>query len=127
MRRVGRGLWLTAAVVAATACKSSPPAEPTPASPPPAAPVAPGPPIPRPAPPPPAAAVPPQKPLEAAPSERPYREILDLKNSGATDEALLERVLAGKRRYDLTTEEALELRKAGVSEEVVEAMLRSGR
>jgi hypothetical protein len=49
-----------------------------------------------------------------------------LKKSGASDDALLRKVLEGKKRYDLTTAEVLELRQAGVSDRVVEAMLRSG-
>jgi hypothetical protein len=73
-----------------------------------------------------AAAVPTQVPGNGAAS-RAYREILDLKKSGASDEALLQKVAASGRRYDLTTDEILELRGAGVSEAVIEAMLRSGR
>jgi hypothetical protein len=73
-----------------------------------------------------AASVPAQPAPPAGSSERPYREILDLKKSGASDDVLLQKVLDGKKRYDLTTEEVLELRRAGVPERVVEAMIRSG-
>lgn len=90
-------------------------------------------PAPRPAPspvptelPPPAAYVPGQAAPEPA-RERPYRKILRLAQNGASTEALLEAVRTGDVRYDLTTPEILELRRAGVAEEVVEAMIRSGQ
>ncbi|MGH9366731.1 MAG: hypothetical protein ACRD3M_03545 [Thermoanaerobaculia bacterium] len=110
----------------ALSCRSAPQApEPRPAPAPPAAetpaatqPAAPAPP--------PAAAIPP-RPMPAASAGHPYLEVLELARSGASQEALLEKVRAGNVRYDLTTAEVLELRRAGVSEAVVEAMLRSGR
>ncbi|HEY7113136.1 MAG TPA: hypothetical protein VIA45_09420 [Thermoanaerobaculia bacterium] len=78
--------------------------------------------------PPPAAYVPGQPASESA-GERPYEKILRLAQGGASTEALLAAVRAdaGSVRYDLTTPEILELRRAGVAEEVVEAMLRSGQ
>ena len=78
--------------------------------------------------PPPAAYVPGQ-PAPESPGERPYKKILRLAQGGASTETLLAAVRAdsGSVRYDLTTPEILELRRAGVAEEVVEAMLRSGR
>ena len=108
----------------AAACRSTAsPGTTAPAAAPPAAP-----PTPKatPGPPPPAAAVPPP-PGMPDPATRPYREILNLKKAGASDQALLDRVRSGTRRYDLTTSEIRELRDAGVPENVVEAMLRSGR
>ena len=111
----------------AAACRSAAAPRATPAAPAAAEPPA-VPPTPKatPGPLPPAAAVPPPpgRPDLAA---RPYREILDLKKAGASDQALLDRVRSGNRRYDLTTSEIRELRDAGVPENVVEAMLRSGR
>ena len=76
--------------------------------------------------PPPAAYVPGQA-APASAGERPYKKILRLAQNGASTEALLEAVRSAGARYDLTTPEILELRRAGVAEEVVEAMLRSGQ
>ena len=75
---------------------------------------------------PPAARVPGQPAPGEAGEERPYRKILRLAQGGASTETLLSTVRADGVRYDLTTPEILELRRAGVAEEVVEAMLRSG-
>jgi len=75
---------------------------------------------------PPAARVPDQ-PGSGEAGERPYRKILRLAQDGATTEALLAAVRRDGVSYGLTTPEILELRQAGVAEEVVEAMLRSGR
>ena len=77
--------------------------------------------------PPPAAAVPEQPPSSAANrAGRQYLKILGLKQAGASDQALLEQVRADGVNYQLTTDEIRELRGAGVSQEVLEAMLRSG-
>jgi hypothetical protein len=77
---------------------------------------------------PPAASVPEQPtPSPAVDASRPYRKILDLKRSGATDEDLLRQIRADNVNYQLTTPEILELRDAGVSQAVLEEMLRSGR
>src|SRR5262249_15622777 len=78
--------------------------------------------------PPPAASVPEQPtPPPASQADRPYRKILDLKRSGATDEELLRQIRSDNVNYQLTTAEILELRDAGVSPAVLEGMLRSGR
>jgi len=82
--------------------------------------------LPTPEPPPPAAAVPAQPALVSS-SPRPYLAILKLQQSGASQQELLQKVRSENVRFDLTTAEILELRQAGVSEEVVGAMLRSGR
>jgi hypothetical protein len=76
---------------------------------------------------PPAARVPDQ-PAAGVAGERPYKKILRLAQGGASTDELLAAVRAdaGSVSYDLTTPEILELRQAGVAEEVVEAMLRSG-
>jgi len=122
-----KSAWLAAAVGMIMGCRSAQPAAPAPGATPPARQATPPAPPATPAPSPLAASVPAQPPpLAASPAERPYREILDLKKSGASDDDLLRKVLSSKKRYDLTTEEVLELRKVGVPERVVEAMLRSG-
>jgi hypothetical protein len=78
--------------------------------------------------PPPAAAVPDQPtPSPETRAGRPYRKILELKRSGATDQELLVRIRAENINYQLTSSEILELRGAGVSQEVLEEMLRSGQ
>jgi len=61
------------------------------------------------------------------PVEKPYRAIVAAKEAGATDDELLARVEREKIVYSLSTPEIQQLRAAGVSEKVVEAMLRSGR
>jgi hypothetical protein len=61
------------------------------------------------------------------PAARPYASILAAKRSGATDAELLARVEREGTVYSLTTAEIQELRSAGVSASVVEALLRSGR
>lgn len=78
--------------------------------------------------PPPAAAVP-EQPTPSAESraQRPYRKILDLKKAGASEEELLRQVQSENVNYQLTSSEIRELRDAGVSQVVLEAMLRSGR
>jgi hypothetical protein len=58
---------------------------------------------------------------------KPYEEILRLKQAGESDEALLARVREGNTVYSLTTADIQRLQNAGVSLEVIEAMLRSGR
>ena len=61
------------------------------------------------------------------PVEKPYRAIVAAKEAGATNDELLARVGREKVVYSLSTPEIQQLRAAGVSEKVVEAMLRSGR
>ena len=75
-----------------------------------------------------AAAVPEQpSPSAESQAQRPYRRILELKKSGASDEELLRQVQSENVNYQLTSSEIRELRDAGVSQVVLEAMLRSGR
>lgn len=61
------------------------------------------------------------------PSSKPYASILAAKQAGAMDADLLARVEREGTVYSLTTAEIQELRSAGVSSSVIEAMLRSGR
>ena len=76
----------------------------------------------------PLAAVPEQpSPSAESQAQRPYRRILELKKSGASDEELLRQVQSENVNYQLTSSEIRELRDAGVSQVVLEAMLRSGR
>jgi hypothetical protein len=85
-------------------------------------------PTPEPPPRPPAASVPDQPFLgQPASVDRPYVEILRLRESGQSNEALLEKVRAGNVFYSLSIFEIQKLRAAGVSETVIEAMLASGR
>jgi len=95
---------------------------PPPPAPPPAAPAAaPTPPL--------AAAVPDQPPAPAPPvsATRPHGDILRLKQAGFSDEFLLNKIRTENVSFELTTPDILELRAAGLSEQVLEAMLRSGR
>ena len=62
-----------------------------------------------------------------APAGRPYASILDAKRDGASDAELVARVEREGTVYSLTTAQIQELRSAGVSSSVIEAMLRSGR
>jgi hypothetical protein len=61
------------------------------------------------------------------PSAHPYQEILHAKERGASDAELLARIEREGTVYSLTTAEIQELRSAGVSGGVIEAMMRSGR
>ncbi len=61
------------------------------------------------------------------PFAKPYEEIVRLKESGATDAQLLAKVEHERVPYALTTPQIQELRAAGVSQAVIEAMLRSAR
>jgi hypothetical protein len=106
-----------------------PPAPPNPAPPP----VTPPPPPPTAPPsdiaaasPPPAAAVPTQPPSYSA-APRPYADVIRLKQSGLSDEFLLNKIHTDNTSYHLTTSDILELRGAGLSEAVIEAMMRSGQ
>jgi hypothetical protein len=70
----------------------------------------------------------PDQPYVGTPAARePYAAILRMKEAGASDEKLLEAVRAGKKRYALSTFDIQRLRASGVSPEVIEAMLQSGR
>ena len=63
----------------------------------------------------------------SAPPARPYRSILKLKQEGLSDEFILKKVRTDNVNYHLTTAEILELRAAGISEPILQAMLRSGQ
>lgn len=58
---------------------------------------------------------------------RPYQDILKLKQAGLTDEFILNKVRTDNIPYQLTTSEIVELRNAGISENVLQAMMRSGQ
>ncbi len=77
--------------------------------------------------PPPAASVPDQPRVESTASVRPHRDVLKLKQAGLSDEFILNKIRTENVNYQLTTKEILELRSSGLSETVLEAMLRSGR
>ncbi|MET0620986.1 MAG: hypothetical protein ABW056_11950 [Thermoanaerobaculia bacterium] len=59
--------------------------------------------------------------------QKAYAEILRLKQEGASDEKLLEKIRAEKKVYSLSLDDMQKLRAAGVSSAVIEAMLQSGR
>ena len=76
------------------------------------------------------AAIVPDQPYTGPPppaSERPYFAILAAKEKGASNAELLAKVEGEHKPYSLTTPEIQKLRAAGVSEDVIEAMLRAGR
>ena len=139
-------LWtvLLAASLAGAACSSTtgrggaPPGQPSPGSggvPPSGAP-APAPPQPavtpvKPAPTAPPSAAPVESSLAPPPApvaaSRPYQDIIKLKQAGLTDEFILNKVRTDNVPYQLTTSEIVELRSAGISENVLQAMMRSGQ
>jgi hypothetical protein len=127
-------LWtvLLGASLTLAACKSAG-APPAPGQPSPGAGVPPAAPNPAPAPPQPVITpvtpvpmAPPSAAMAPAPS-RPYQDILKLKQAGLTDEFLLNKVRTENVPYQLTTPEIVELRTAGISENVLQAMMRSGQ
>jgi hypothetical protein len=61
------------------------------------------------------------------PVPRPYVDVLRLKQAGMSDEFLLNKVRTESVRYDLTTDEIVQLRNAGVNETTIEAMRVSGQ
>ena len=61
------------------------------------------------------------------PTEKAYLEILHLKEGGASDAKLLDKIRSEKKLYSLTLGDIQKLKDAGVSQQVVEAMLQSGR
>lgn len=71
----------------------------------------------------------PDQPYFGTPSagEKPHAAILKLKQSGASDEKLLETIRAGNKNYALSIQDIQDLRAAGMSPGVIEAMLQSGR
>jgi hypothetical protein len=62
-----------------------------------------------------------------APAVKSYAEILRLKEAGRSDEFLIAKIRADNVNYHLTTSDVQSLRAAGVSQPVLEAMLRSGQ
>ena len=58
---------------------------------------------------------------------RPHETILKAKESGVSNKELLAKVRREKGVYSLTTYDIQKLRAAGVSSDVIEAMMRSGR
>ena len=62
-----------------------------------------------------------------AAGEKSYAGILRMKQAGATEEEMLDRIAAEKKSYSLTTNDLRTLKDAGVSTRVIEAMMRSGR
>jgi hypothetical protein len=74
----------------------------------------------------PAAVVPPQAESSAA-GPRPWEDILRLKQSGLSDEFILNKIRTDDVAYHLTTADILQLRSAGISETILAAMLRSGQ
>lgn len=60
-------------------------------------------------------------------SSRPYSAIVRARQAGTSNADLLAKVEREKVSYTLTTPEIQDLRAAGVSEAVIEAMLRAGR
>lgn len=75
------------------------------------------------------AAVVPDQPYTGPPpaDEKPYAEIMRLRESGQSNEELLKKIQTENMRYSLTTAEIQKLRASGVSTGVIEAMLASGR
>ena len=71
----------------------------------------------------------PEQPYTGPPpaGERPYAAIMAAKEKGASDADLFAKIEREKTVYSLTTPEIQKLRAAGVSQAVIEAMLRSGR
>lgn len=61
------------------------------------------------------------------PLPRPYVDVLRLKQAGMSDQFLLNKVRTENVRYDLTTDEIVQLRNAGLPETVIEAMRASGQ
>lgn len=148
-----RGLWivLLGASLTILSCASQRPAPPAPGQP---SPGGAAPPAPNPNPAPPAPAVTPAPTPSAAPQAaapamapasattsapgapqpavaialpRPYQDVLKLKQAGLSDEFLLNKIRTDNVPYGLTTSEIVELRTAGISETVLEAMMRSGQ
>jgi hypothetical protein len=65
--------------------------------------------------------------VASAPPARPHSDVLKLKQAGLSDEFILNKVRSDNVNYQLTTAEILDLRAAGLSEAILEAMLRSGQ
>ena len=128
------GMSLTLAACSSTTGRGgAPPGQPSPGSGgvPPAAPSAPAPPQPVVTPVTPVPTAPPSAPALETPApaaaSRPYQDIIKLKQAGLTDEFILNKVRTDNIPYQLTTSEIVELRGAGISETVLQAMMRSGQ
>lgn len=128
-----RRLWtvLLGASLTLAACKSTGGAPAAPGQPSPGAGVPPAAPNPAPAPTAPQSMAMPESSAAPAavpaPPSRPYQDILKLKQAGLTDEFILNKVRTENVPYQLTTSEIVELRTAGISENVLQAMMRSGQ
>jgi len=72
-------------------------------------------------------AVPASNPVPPAAPARPHQDILKLKQAGLSDEFILNKIRTDNVPYSLTTSEIVELRTAGLSETVIQAMMRSGQ
>jgi hypothetical protein len=64
---------------------------------------------------------------EPAPVSNAYEEILRLKQANMSDQFILAKIRTDNVNYHLTTDQILSLRRAGLSEEVLEAMIKSGQ
>ena len=71
----------------------------------------------------------PDQPFVGTPAagEKPYAGILRMKEAGATEDQMLERIAKEKKSYSLSTTDLRTLRDAGISPRVIEAMMRTGR
>lgn len=69
----------------------------------------------------------PPAPAPATGGARPHQDLVKLKQAGASDDVLLNKVRTDGINYLLTTADVMELRAAGFSETILEAMLRSGQ
>jgi hypothetical protein len=67
------------------------------------------------------------QPAVAIAPPRPYQDVLKLKQAGLSDEFILNKIRTDNVAYGLTTPEIVELRSSGISETVIEAMMRSGQ
>jgi len=67
------------------------------------------------------------QPVVAAIPARPYQDVIKLKQAGLSDEFLLNKIRTDNVPYGLTTTEIVELRTAGLSETVLQAMMHSGQ
>ena len=62
----------------------------------------------------------------SAPATSAAQEVLRLKEAGYSEEFLLNKIRRENKSYSLTTDDLVQLRKAGLSETVIDALLRSG-
>jgi hypothetical protein len=67
------------------------------------------------------------QPAVAIAPPRPYQDVLKLKQAGLSDEFILNKIRTDNVAYGLATPEIVELRSSGISETVIEAMMRSGQ